>query len=181
MQTLYLIRHTTPHIAPGACYGQLDIGLAESFEAEALQVQQWLPPVELILASPLLRTQRLAEHLAKSQQCELRNDARLMEKSFGKWEGKPWDDIARSEMDAWAKDVIGYAPPEGESAQQVLHRTKTLLRDIAQLPQQRIALVAHGGTIRAMLAQIGEIPLADILKWEVGCGAVIGVRLITQA
>lgn len=178
MQILYLIRHTTPRIAPGTCYGQLDISLAESFEAEAEQVLHWLPPVELILTSPLQRAQRLAVHLARGRQCELRSDARLMEKNFGVWEGKAWNEIARKEIDAWAEDVMGYAPPGGESAQQVVQRTKILLSEIAQLPQQRIALVAHGGSIRAMLAQMGGVSLVEILKWEVGCGAVIGVRFI---
>ena len=125
MQTLYLIRHTTPRIAPGICYGQLDIDVADSFDEEANNVLHWLPPLELIIASPLLRTRRLAEFLAQAQHCELRSDARLMEKHFGAWEGKAWDDIARSEIDAWAADVMGYAPPGGESAQQVMQRVQS--------------------------------------------------------
>ena len=176
MQTLYLIRHTTPDIASGTCYGQLDVDVADSFEIEANRISNWLPPVELLLTSPLQRTRRLAEHLAQAQHCELRSDARLMEKHFGAWEGRAWDDIARSEIDAWVADVMGYAPPGGESAQQVMQRMQTFLRDVVQLPQRNIALVAHGGSIRAMLALIGEIPLADILGWEVGYGAVIGIR-----
>ena len=177
MQTLYLIRHTTPDIAPGVCYGQLDIDVADSFEEEANHVLRWFPSVELVITSPLQRTRRLAEHLAQAQPCELRSDARLMEKHFGVWEGKAWDDIARNEIDAWATDVIGYAPPGGESAQQMMQRMQTFLRDVAQLPQQSIALVAHGGSIRAILAQIGDVPLADTFGWEVGYGAVIGIHV----
>lgn len=176
MQTLYLIRHTTPDIAPGICYGQLDIDVADSFASEANNVLHHLPPLQLILASPLLRTRRLAEHLAQAQHCELRSDARLLEKNFGAWEGKAWDDIARSEIDAWADDFMGYAAQGGESAQQVMQRVQSLLSEVAQLPQKNIALVAHAGSIRAMLALIGEVALADILQWEVGYGAVIGVR-----
>ena len=78
MQTLYLIRHTTPRIASGLCYGQLDIDVADSFEEEARNVLRYLPPLELIIASPLQRTYRLAEHLAQASHCELRSDARLM-------------------------------------------------------------------------------------------------------
>ena len=176
MQTLYLIRHTTPDIAPGICYGQLDIDVADSFETEAHNVSKWLPPVDLIITSSLKRASRLAEYLAQARRCELRGDARLMEKHFGAWEGQAWDSIARGEIDAWAADVMGYAPPGGESAQQLMRRMQILLRDVAQLSQQRIALVAHGGSIRAMLALIGEVPLVDILGWEVGYGAVIGLR-----
>lgn len=176
MQTLYLIRHTTPHIAPGICYGQLDIDVADSFASEANNVLHFLPPLQLVLTSPLLRTRRLAENLAQAQHCELRSDARLLEKNFGVWEGKAWDDIARGEIDAWADDFMGYAAQGGESAQQVMQRVQSLLSEVAQLPQKNIALVAHAGSIRAMLALMGEVALADILQWEVGYGAVIGVR-----
>lgn len=180
MQTLYLIRHTKPDIAPGVCYGQLDPDVAGSFEEEADNVLRCLPPLELVLASPLLRAKRLGECLAQKNRCELRSDPRLMEKHFGAWEGKSWDDIARNEVDAWAADVMNYAPPGGESAQQVMQRVQGFLRDLAQLPQRHIALVAHGGSIRAMLAQIANMPLTDTLNWQMEYGAVICVKVTKE-
>lgn len=177
MQTLYLIRHTTPAIAPGICYGQLDVGVAESFAEEASNILHYLPPQQLILTSPLRRTRRLAEHLAQAQHCELRSDARLMEKHFGRWEGKAWNGIARDEIDAWVNDVMGYAPPGGESARQLMQRAGTLLRDVRQLPQQNIALVTHAGSIRAMLALLGGIPLTEVLEWQLEYGAVVGMHV----
>jgi alpha-ribazole phosphatase len=177
MRVLYLIRHTTPRITSGICYGQLDIGVADSFDEEANDVLGWLPPIELIITSPLQRTHLLAEHLAQARHCELRSDARLMEKHFGAWEGKAWDSIARREIDAWAADIPGYAPPGGESAQQLMQRMQTFIHDFAQLPQQNIALVTHGGSIRAMLAQIGGVPLVNTLDWKIEFGGVIGLRV----
>lgn len=176
MQTLYLIRHTKPSIAPGICYGQMDIGLADSFKEEASDVLHYLSPLELIITSPLLRASRLAEYLAQEQRCELLVDVRLMEKHFGLWEGKAWSDIARNEIDAWAGDIMGYAPPGGESVQQMMRRVQTLLCDVAQLPQQNIALIAHGGSIRALLAQIANTSLVNTLDWEMEYGAMICVR-----
>ncbi len=177
MQTLYLIRHTTPRIETGICYGQLDVDVADSFEKEAQDVLHWLPPVELILTSPLLRAQRLAERLAREQHCELRTDSRLMEKDFGTWEGKPWDDIPRNEVDAWAADILGYVPAGGESAQQLTQRLQSFLHDVAQLPRQNVAVVAHSGSIRAMLALISGVSLENTLEWKIEYGAVVGVRL----
>lgn len=177
MQTLYLIRHTTPRIEADICYGQLNIDVADSFEEEAQDVLRWLPPVEIILTSPLLRAQRLAVRLAQEQRCELRTDSRLMEKDFGEWEGKPWHGIPRSEVNAWAADILKYVPAGGESAQQLMQRVQNFLRDVAQLPQQNIAVVAHGGSIRAMLALIGGTSLENTLKWKIEYGAVTGVRL----
>ena len=177
MQTLYIIRHTKPNIAPGICYGQLDMDVADGFASEAAEVLNRLPPVELVIASPLLRTQRLAEHLAQQQRCTLRNDARLMEMHFGDWEGRAWDDIARDEIDAWAADTLNYAAPNGESAQQMMQRVQCVLFDVAQLPQSSIALVAHGGSIRALLALLAGVPLAHTLNWQVEYGGVIGVSV----
>lgn len=177
VQTLYLIRHTTPRIAPGICYGQLDMDVADSFATEAAKVSGWLPPVELVIASPLLRARRLGEHLAQQQRCTLRSDARLMEMHFGDWEGRAWNDIARDEIGAWAADTMNYASPNGESAQQMMRRVQGALLDVTRLPQRHIALVAHGGSIRALLAQLAAIPLAHTLNWQIECGAMIGVRI----
>lgn len=177
MKTLHLIRHTRPDVAPGICYGQLDIGVAGSFAMEAADTLNWLPPLDLIVSSPLLRTRRLAGYLAEAQRCEIRSDARLMEKHFGSWEGRAWDKIPRDEIDAWANDVLHFAPPGGESADQLMLRIERLLHDLLQLPEQNIALVAHGGSIRAILAQLADIALADTLNWTIDYGAVIAVRI----
>ncbi len=72
---------------------------------------------------------------------------------------------------------MSYAPTDGESAHHVMKRVQSFLRDVTQLPQHNIALVAHGGSIRAILAQIAGVPLTDTLKWQIDYGAVITVRI----
>lgn len=176
-RTLTLIRHTTPDIAPGLCYGQLDVGLAPSFAEEAAQALHYLPRAELILTSPLLRAARLAQYLAHARQADLREEARLMEMHFGAWEGRAWDSIARAELDAWAADLMDYAPPGGESARQLMGRTAALLRDLAHLPHAHVAIVAHAGAVRALLAHLAGIPLAATLSWDLSYGAVLCVRI----
>jgi alpha-ribazole phosphatase len=173
---LTLIRHTQPDIAPGICYGQTDIDVAQSFAVEAAAVSSWLSSPQLILTSPLLRTHRLAEYLASQHQCELRTHAGLMEMHFGDWEGRAWNDIPRSEIDAWSADILGYTPPNGESAQQMMQRVQRMLQDLAQLPQQHIAIVAHGGSIRAILALLSAIPLSQTSNWQIDYGTVISAR-----
>lgn len=183
MQTLYLIRHTQPDIAPGICYGQLDMGVNDDFNIEANQILRLIPPLDLIITSPLLRTRKLADFLAQTayRKPQTKNrkpetDVRLMEKHFGSWEGRAWNEIERCEIDAWAADIMGYAPNGGESAQQVMLRVENFLRDLEQLSQQSIALIAHGGTIRAILAQLGKVPLTDTLNWQIDYGAVIALN-----
>jgi len=150
--------------------------VADSFAAEAAAVSNWLDRVELVITSPLLRTRRLAEHIATEHRCELLGNARLMEMNFGDWEGRAWNDIACSEIDAWSADILHYTPPNGESAQQMQTRVQSMMQDLAQLPQQHIALVAHGGSIRAALAQLAGIPLSHTLNWQIDYGAVISTH-----
>lgn len=175
MQTLYLIRHTRPDIAPGVCYGQLDVDVSDSFSTEAASVLNYLPPLDLIITSPLLRTRKLADFLA--QKGEVKTDARLMEKHFGTWEGRAWDNIAHHEINDWASDLMGYVPTGGESVQQLMKRVQHFFREVTQLPHPHIALVAHGGSIRALLALLADIPVGDTLNWQIDYGAVIAVKI----
>jgi len=176
VKTLTLVRHTTPLVERGICYGQLDLDVVHSFAAEAAAISDLISPPDLVISSPLLRTRKLGEFLVAEYGCEQRDDARLMEMHFGDWEGRGWNDIARAEMEAWSADVQNFAPPNGESAQHVMLRVQAMLQDLALLPQQNIVLVAHGGSIRAVLAQLAGIPLVHTLGWQIDYGAVIVVR-----
>ncbi|MDT8872801.1 histidine phosphatase family protein [Komagataeibacter rhaeticus] len=50
----------------------------------------------------------VAERVAQFMNLELRVDSRLREISFGEWEGRPWNRISRTALDAWAADVSGF-------------------------------------------------------------------------
>ena len=51
---LHLVRHPKPAIAPGICYGQLDIS-AENVAAVAIGLRDKLPPGLPVWSSPLQR------------------------------------------------------------------------------------------------------------------------------
>ena len=58
---IYLIRHTTPKIDKGVCYGQSDIELADSFSMEFKEISKSIPKTfEKVYSSPLKRCTRLA-------------------------------------------------------------------------------------------------------------------------
>lgn len=177
MKTITLIRHTAPDIQTGICYGQLDMGVSDSFEKEAEQVANWTDSTELIITSPLRRASQLADHLSALQGCPVITDARLMEMHFGDWEGQYWNDISRDEIDAWAADILHYAPPNGESSRQLLHRLENFITSLTALPQRQIMVVAHAGSIRALLSIIGHQPIQTTLNWKIEYGSVCYVRL----
>jgi len=174
---LTLIRHTQPDIAPGICYGQTDVGVAENFAGEAAAVANWVQSVDLLIASPLARTQRLAEYLSGVFSCDWRADARLMELNFGEWEGQNWSGIPRYDLDAWGADILHFTPPGGESATQLMLRVKMALSDVMILPYQHVALIAHAGSLRAVLSLLGDVSLSNVMTWEIGYGAVIELKV----
>ena len=85
---LHLIRHPRPAIEPGICYGQSDIGLAESALEVATRLKPLLPDAYTVHASPLLRARLLAEALGTPTL-----DERLKEIHFGDWEGRSFESI----------------------------------------------------------------------------------------
>jgi alpha-ribazole phosphatase len=101
-------------------------------------------------------------------------DARLMEMNFGAWEGRPWDSVPRRELDAWAADVEGYAPPGGESPRQL---RKRVLDFVAGLGDGEHVLVTHAGVIRLLLAHVAAASIADSLRHAPAYGSLTTLRL----
>ena len=147
---LHLIRHLKPVIEPGVCYGRHDCS-AESVEAAALALRAVLPAGLPVWSSPLIRCRALAEQLHTHPLI----DDRLAEMHFGDWEERRWDDIPRAELDAWAADVAGYAPPGGESPRALQRRA---LDFVASLAVPEAVIVTHAGVIRTLLAHWQELP-----------------------
>ena len=147
---LHLIRHPKPLVDPGICYGRQDL-LPENPAAVAATLSADLPPGLPVWSSLLRRCRELAEYLHPRPIL----DARLAEMDFGDWEGRRWDDIPRAELDAWAADVAGFAPPGGESPRDLQRRALAFV-DALQVPEA--VIVTHAGVIRTLLAHWQGLP-----------------------
>ena len=156
----YLIRHTTPDVAPGVCYGQTDLPLAESFtnEAAAVRSQITMAPTR-VYCSPLTRCRRLAEYLWPGIPLEP-VDA-LKELDFGDWENRTWSSLEGPSLDAWMNDFVERAVPGGESYRD-LHRRVT--RWWENTAPDGCAIVTHAGVIRSLLCHIHGTPLSESFK-----------------
>ena len=69
---------------------------------------------------------------------------------FGAWEGRPWDAIARAELDAWAADFMDARPHGGESVAMLAARTAAAIA-AGRAAGGRTVVVTHAGPIRAAL------------------------------
>ena len=178
---LFLIRHTKPQVTAGLCYGQSDIDVAASFVEESEAVQAKVnhiksSGVELhaLYSSPLQRCTKLA-HVLNTQLGfgDFNEDHRLKELNFGDWELQTWDAIPRDVFDIWADDYANLAPPNGETFSQLHGRAKSFIADVSDhLPEHNIVVVTHGGMIRAMLAEVLQIPLKRLFRFQIDCGSI---------
>lgn len=166
---LHLIRHPPPVIAPGLCYGRLDVP-ARSVEATAAQLRAQLPAGLPVWSSPLQRARALAEALHPAPQC----DPRLAEMDFGAWEGQAWDAIGPRALDAWAADIAGFRPPQGESGYEVQARA---LAWLAERREAELVVVTHAGIKRALLAHWLALPAERWLELRFAFGELTSVRV----
>jgi alpha-ribazole phosphatase len=164
---IYLIRHTTPAVAKGICYGQTDLDTTESIYDEAAIIRRHLPSIiGSVYSSPLKRCASLAAHLFPTHSIRFRDE--LMEIDCGRWEMRNWDELPAEELDPWMKDFVTVPIPEGESYIDLNKRVTRCFNEIRTASGDRldypIAIISHGGPIRSILASITGTPLIDSFK-----------------
>ncbi|MCD2512891.1 histidine phosphatase family protein [Comamonas endophytica] len=149
---LWLVRHAAPLVAPGICYGRLDLAAdAQATRQAAQALAEALPARAAVRHSPLRRCVQLAEAL-QALRPELRSqpDARLQEMDFGAWEGQPWEAVPRAELDAWAGDLHGYAPGGGEPLAAMLARIAGALDASGEGEEADVVWITHAGVARCV-------------------------------
>ncbi len=166
---IYLIRHTTPLIEKGTCYGQADLDVTDNFLQEASCIQNHVPHhIEDVYSSPLKRCRQLAEYLFPSHRIQF--EEKLKEINCGEWEMKLWDEIDSEYLQAWMADFVNVSIPGGESYLDLYQRVSSWFD---ALPKRKaVAIVAHGGVIRSILSHIDAVALKDsfeLFKLRYGC------------
>ncbi|MGL4851925.1 MAG: alpha-ribazole phosphatase [Phocaeicola sp.] len=167
--TLYFVRHTAVDVPAGICYGQMDVPLKESFEAEASVVhnQLYQHQFEAVYSSPLSRCLRLAHFCGYK---EVKRDDRLKELHFGDWEGKAWSEI---DMSVWSKDWVHPSVPGGESFEQMYKRVASFLADLEKSGLSSVLVFAHSGVIRCAKLYFERMALERAFEFEVEYGEVV--------
>ena len=97
-----------------------------------------------VWSSPAQRCRDVAQLLGRYSE-----DERLQELDFGTWEGVPWDDVPRDSLDAWARDPLTFAPPDGENGRQLVERVGAFA---AECLRDGDVVITHGGPLRVLLA-----------------------------
>ena len=167
---IYLLRHTTPDIDRSVCYGQLDVNVTESFAEEVDRLRDLLEGLsfDACVSSPLLRCRLLAEALFT----DITQEPRIKELDFGEWEGIPWSKVDRETRKVWMTDFVENTVPGGESYRVMYERCEEFWLELLQQPYQRVAIVAHGGSIRSFLLRVLGMPLKNLYHFDLNFGSL---------
>lgn len=143
--SIYFVRHgQTDWNAIGRLQGRSDIPLNATGRLQAYQTKNMLAKenIDAVYCSPLQRAKETAYIINQIWDLDVQEDARLMERCFGVWEGKQAND---AQVVLWRYQ--DHPPFEGaESMPIFFNRVFQFLDSIAQEAiEKNILIVAHGG------------------------------------
>jgi alpha-ribazole phosphatase len=176
---LYLVRHGEVEAGKGRVVGHLDLPLsAEGTRHISALANTWLgAPPSLFFASDLRRSIDSAALLAARLGRVPETDPRLRELSFGHWEGATWDEIYRRDRErlaAWGERWWEVAPPGGETFTNLSRRVLDWFADLEPRTEEStvVLVVAHGGSLRALLGALLGISHARLFELRLDCAHV---------
>ncbi len=171
---IYLVRHTTPDVEKGICYGQSDLSLVNGFSDEVDDLRKKLPmDFDAIYSSPLSRCIQLAHSLEGI----IVSDERLMEMNFGDWEMRNWNELPQTELNAWMSDFVNVKVPNGESFRELISRVEGFLTEVLKSNMTKVCIVSHAGVIRAILGHFLELDPKDFFKLNIDYGGLSLVKI----
>lgn len=176
---IYVIRHgQTDWNAERRLQGQKDIDLNAIGRAQARQNGELL--AELLgpeaaafdfVASPLARTRETMEIIREAMDLpslEYRTDERLVEVSFGAWEGFTLKELKTAQLERVLERNLAkwdFIPPgdDAESYEILSWRVASWLKSV----DRQTVCVTHGGVIRSLFRQIADISKEEAAEAEI--------------
>ena len=173
--SLYIIRHgRTDWNDLRMLQGKTDIPLNEDgrrMAAEAAKEYAEIP-FDICFCSPLVRAKETAEILLRGRDVPVEYDDRLMEMSFGVYEGvKCSFDIPDCPVNQFFFHPESYDDPVegGESTQDLMERTGSFLREKVYPRLERgedVLIVGHGAMNSSIICNALELSLTEF--WSKG-------------
>ncbi len=166
--TLWVVRHAQPLVAPGICYGALDVPAdVQATQQAAERLAAELPLGIAVFTSTLQRCEQLAQCLCGLRpDLRLKQEPRLVEMNFGVYEGLAWADIQKDALDAWTADFCTHRFGGQESVAEFMARVAAVWDAWRAEPTQDQVWITHAGVARAaVLLQQGVRLPKSALQW----------------
>ncbi len=163
---LYIIRHgETEWNKVKRLQGRTDIPLAEEGIRLAKLTGEGLKdrPIDLVISSPLTRAVQTAQLLTEGRDVPIVTDERMIEISFGEWEGECINDsevLPKEFKPLFYSDPLHcICPPGGERFTDVVKRTGEFYQSLLANPEyedKHILISSHGAASRCLLTHFFE-------------------------
>jgi len=169
---LLLVRHgKTEWNESGRYQGISDISLSEEGlrQAEALGQRLAGEKIDAVYSSDLKRAVQTARTIASGRDLEMALCKELQEMNFGEFEGLTFAEIERRhpDNDWWTARDADMELPGGESISQLAARVSQFAESLSRYKEgETVLVVAHGGTIRALICLLLGLGLEH--WWQIG-------------
>lgn len=131
--------------------------------------------IDYVVTSPLRRARETAAALFPEHVPEVVRA--LAEQDFGDWDGRAYADASMPPgLDA--AGIAGFRPPGGESFADLLARVRPAIEELAKThANQSLAVVAHGGAIRAALAMAMHADASSAIAFDIAPLSLTSIAL----
>ena len=183
--TVYLVRHGETPLTPFRKFsgdGPLNPALTAKGLMEAELVAHEISKInpDILITSPLQRTQQTAAPISKATGLEAIVDPIWIECSFGDWDGLSIEEVSKQYPKEYAEWLAStsYAPPRGESYESAMARAlQGLLTLVADYPGKTICVVTHNGIIKTALAAAMKVDSTAIFNIDVSPCSISSISI----
>lgn len=166
MGSWLIVRHgETEWNAGGRIQGHTDVGLSQAGQRQSQMLAKRLSqfPIDVAYSSDLQRCVGTAREALKGRNVPLHTTPQLRECHQGLFEGLTVEETERRHPKQYAASLVNdldFAPEGGESIRRINARVASFVSDLRlRHAGEKLLIVAHGGSIRAMFVALMELPL----------------------
>jgi broad specificity phosphatase PhoE len=171
MSELILIRHgETGKNVSGVLHSSGDVEKLTEKGADQIthtaEKMKEFAPVK-IYSSNEARAIQSGELMAKDIGVPFESVAGLQERNWGEFSDQPWAEVQKVLSPMSLEERYTYIPPGGESWQQFEERLIHALSQILEKHKDKsVAVVCHGGSIRALMPFLLGVPKEESFKYD---------------
>ncbi|MFN3813510.1 MAG: histidine phosphatase family protein [Aquificaceae bacterium] len=179
---IYLLRHAQSEFNErGIFQGRLDSDLTPlGYVQSRLSAQELIKEsIQIIYSSPQRRAYKTALTIGDMLGLDVTVDDRLREMSFGDYEGTQFWIMVQEHKEIflnWLSNPVRYPLPTQESMEEFEKRVKSFTDDLIEDQHERVLVVAHGGTLHAIVCLALGLGLENL--WNIHMDNTAMTRLV---
>ena len=179
---IFFIRHgRTDWNDSSRFQGRTDVPLNDAGRAQAAslaaRMRDWRGTV--LYSSTMSRAFETAQILSANCGGLIEPREGLVEMGFGDWEGRTFMELEKSATEhfhSWRANPFGNVPQGGETFEAIRARLKPVLDEVLREDAARVAVVSHGGVIRAALCMLLNLSGETAWRMRLGNCSVTGIE-----